>query len=198
MRKRLKVINFQLEELGITHIKNRAVILRNISNHENTESLKTLSKIYEPVKVYSRNKGGTEYKTFSPFTLFADACSADAEDAVSFNNEVDVFLKNKNENNLSQIQRYLKNWATNYTDFKEITPNPIVNSLEPLSKNISLISELLYASLKNKTITEKELAKLTSISKQLKEPCQDVELAILDSLNELINFCSSNFLTKTK
>ena len=32
MQKRLKVINFQLEELGITHIKNRAVILRNISN----------------------------------------------------------------------------------------------------------------------------------------------------------------------
>jgi hexosaminidase len=198
MRKRLKVINFQLEELGITHIKNRDVILRNISNYENTEALKTLSKIYEPVKVYSRNKGGTEYKTFSPFTLFADACSADAEDAVSFDSEVDLFLKNKNENNLSQIQRHLKNWASNYTHFKEITPNPIVNSLAPLSKNVSLISELLHSALQDKKISEKELTMLNAISEKLKEPCQDVELAILDSLNELINFCTTNFLTKTK
>jgi hexosaminidase len=197
MRKRLKVVNFQLEELGITHIKNRDVILRNISNHQNIEALKTLSKIYEPLKIYSRNKGGTEYKTFSPFTLFADACAADAEDAVSFNNNVLLFLKNKNDNDLDQIKKHLKNWTNNYSNFKEIKPNPITESLEPLSKNISRISKLLHTSLVNKKITEKELTILRNITKQLKEPCQDVELAILDSLNELIRFCEMNFLMNT-
>ena len=197
MRKRLKVINFQLEELGITHIKNRDVILRNISNHQNIEALKTLSKIYEPLKIYSRNKGGTEYKTFSPFTLFADACAADAEDAVSFNNNVLLFLKNKNDNDLDQIKKHLKNWSNNYSKFKEIKPNPITESLEPLSKNISRISKLLHTSLVNKKITKKELTILRNITKQLKEPCQDVELAILDSLNELIRFCEMNFLMNT-
>ena len=197
MRKRLKVINFQLEELGITHIKNRDVILRNISNHQNIEALKTLSKIYEPLKIYSRNKGGTEYKTFSPFTLFADACAADAEDAVSFNNNVLLFLKNKNDNDLDQIKKHLKNWTNNYSNFKEIKPNPITESLEPLSKNISRISKLLHTSLVNKKITKKELTILRNITKQLKEPCQDVELAILDSLNELIRFCEMSFLMNT-
>ena len=197
MRKRLKVVNFQLEELGITHIKNRDVILRNISNHQNIEALKTLSKIYEPLKIYSRNKGGTEYKTFSPFTLFADACAADAEDAVSFNNNVLLFLKNKNNNDLNQIKKHLKNWSNNYSNFKEIKPNPITESLEPLSKNISRISKLLHTSLVNKKITEKELTILRNITKQLKEPCQDVELAILDSLNELIRFCEMSFLMNT-
>ena len=197
MRKRLKVVNFQLEELGITHIKNRDVILRNISNHQNIEALKTLSKIYEPLKIYSRNKGGTEYKTFSPFTLFADACAADAEDAVSFNNNVLLFLKNKNDNDLDQIKKHLKNWTNNYSNFKEIKPNPITESLEPLSKNISRISKLLHTSLVNKKITQKELTILRNITKQLKEPCQDVELAILDSLNELIRFCEMSFLMNT-
>ena len=197
MRKRLKVVNFQLEELGITHIKNRDVILRNISNHQNIEALKTLSKIYEPLKIYSRNKGGTEYKTFSPFTLFADACAADAEDAVSFNNNVLLFLKNKNDNDLDQIKKHLKNWTNNYSNFKEIKPNPITESLEPLSKNISRISKLLHTSLVNKKITKKELTILRNITKQLKEPCQDVELAILDSLNELIRFCEMSFLMNT-
>ena len=197
MRKRLKVVNFQLEELGITHIKNRDVILRNISNHQNIEALKTLSKIYEPLKIYSRNKGGTEYKTFSPFTLFADACAADAEDAVSFNNNVLLFLKNKNDNDLDQIKKHLKNWSNNYSNFKEIKPNPITESLEPLSKNISRISKLLHTSLVNKKITKKELTILRNITKQLKEPCQDVELAILDSLNELIRFCEMSFLMNT-
>ena len=197
MRKRLKVINFQLEELGITHIKNRDVILRNISNHQNIEALKTLSKIYEPLKIYSRNKGGTEYKTFSPFTLFADACAADAEDAVSFNNNVLLFLKNKNDNDLDQIKKHLKSWANNYSKFKEIKPNPNTESLEPLSKNISRISKLLHSSLVNKKITKKDLTILSNITKQLKEPCQDVELAILDSLNELIRFCEMNFLMNT-
>jgi len=198
MRKRLKVINFQLEELGISHIKNRDVILRNISNYQNIDALKTLSKICEPLKIYSRNKNGTEYKTFSPFTLFADACSADAEDAVSFNKHVNLFFENNTENNLHQIKSYLKNWSNNYTNFKEIKPNPITKSLEPLSKNVSLISKLLHSSLQNKKITKNELTKLTSIMEQLKEPCQDVELAIIASLNKLINFCKTNFLTNIK
>src|SRR5690606_2021516 len=85
MLKRIKPISYSLEELGITHIKNRDVILRNISNNQDIDALLTLQKIAEPLKMYTRNKGGTEYKTYSPFTLFADACTADAEDALVFN-----------------------------------------------------------------------------------------------------------------
>lgn len=194
MQKRLKVINFQLEELGITHIRNKDVILRNISNHQNIEALKNLSKICEPIKIYSRNKGGTEYKTFSPFTLFADACSADAEDAVNFNNQIDLFLKNRDRNSLSKITNYLKNWSTNYANLQKINQNPITKSLEPLSKNVSQISNLIQTTLQNQRISKVNLKKADNLLKELKEPCQDVELAILGSLNKLINFCKSKYL----
>jgi hexosaminidase len=95
MLKRLQVVSNNLEELGITHLKNKDVILRKMSNNQNHTALESLSNICEPVKIYSRNKGGIEYNSFSPFTLFADACTADAKDAITFNNEVALFLKNK-------------------------------------------------------------------------------------------------------
>jgi hexosaminidase len=196
MQKRLKVINFQLEELGITHIKNRDVILRNISHHKSIEALKTLSKVCEPLKIYSRNKDGTEYKTFSPFTLFADACVTDAEDAVDFNKQVALFLKNKNEDSLNLIKDYLKKWSTNHTKFQKINNSPITKSLEPLSEKLSIISELLHNSIQNKKLTNEDEIKGNTLLNRLKEPCQDVELVILDSLNNLIVFCKNNYSNK--
>lgn len=193
MKKRLKVINFQLEELGITHIRNRDVILRNISNNKSIDALKTLSRICEPLKIYSRNKGGTEYKTFSPFTLFPDACVPDAVDAVIFNKQVALFLKNKTNNNLIEIKKYLEIWSKNHDELQKINQNPITNSLEPLSKNLSQISKLLNTSFQNKKFTRKSSKKVNNLLRQLKEPCQDVELAIIDSLNKLIVFCNANY-----
>jgi len=193
MKKRLKVINFQLEELGITHIRNRDVILRNISNNKSIHALKILSRICEPLKIYSRNKGGTEYKTFSPFTLFADACVPDAEDAVIFNKKVALFLKSKTNNNLIEIKKYLKIWSKNHDEFQKINQNPITNSLELLSKNLSQISQLLNTSFQNKKFTKKNFKKGNNLLIQLKEPCQDVELAVLDPLNKLFVFCKFNY-----
>lgn len=193
MKKRLKVINFQLEELGITHIKNRDLILRNIANHKSIEALKTLSNICEPLKVYSRNKGGTEYKTFSPFTLFADACVPDAEDAVVFKKEVTLFLKSKDKNNLYNILTYLKKWSDNDAEFEKINQNPITNSLASLSKNVSQISKLLFDAFQNKKYTNEDLKNANTLLKKLKEPCQDIELVVVESLNQLNVFCKNNY-----
>lgn len=193
MKKRLKVINFQLEELGITHIKNRDLILRNIANHKSIDALKTLSNICEPLKVYSRNKGGTEYKTFSPFTLFADACVPDAEDAVVFKKEVTLFLKSKDKNNLHNILTYLKKWSDNDAEFEKINQNPITNSLASLSKNVSQISKLLFDAFQNKKYTNEDLKNANTLLKKLKEPCQDIELVVVEPLNQLNAFCKNNY-----
>ena len=191
MQKRLKTINFQLEELGITHIRNKEFILRNISNYQDNEALKTLSKICEPLKVYSRNKGGTEYKTFSPFTLFADACTADAEDAMAFNNEVISYVKTKKQKHLNLILQYLKDWSNNYTEFSKMNSNPKLISLEPLSKNLSSISKIIYSSLQENKISENDLKEANRLLIILKKPYEDVELMIVNSLNLLIDISNS-------
>ena len=101
MYKRLENVSQQLERLGITHIRNRAVILRNITDNQDISALKDLARVCEPLKGYTRNKGGKKYKTFAPFTLFADACSADASDALQFK-----YLVNLRKNKPKRIRFY--------------------------------------------------------------------------------------------
>ncbi|MGY5355383.1 beta-N-acetylhexosaminidase [Wenyingzhuangia sp. IMCC45467] len=99
MLKRLSEVSIGLEDLGLTHIKNREVILRNIVKNQSIKSVRLLADLSEPLKIYARNKDGIEYKTFSPFMLFADACVADASEAVYFNTLVDDYLKLPSEEN---------------------------------------------------------------------------------------------------
>ena len=187
--KRLDVISFRLEELGITHLRNRDVILRNITNNQNIEALVELTKVYEPLKIYSRNKGGTEYKTFAPFTLFADACSADASDAIIFNKLVKDFTSTNNENNKKDIVTYLKKWSNNYNLFLRIKKkSPILTAIEPLSKNIAAISKDLITIIETEEISQALQQSIKSLLIELEKPVVDVELSILESLKKLSTF----------
>ena len=189
MQKRLNVINFQLEELGITHIKNRAVILRNISNHQENNALKILSNLCEPIKIYSRNEAGTEYKTFSPFTLFADACVADAKDAVTFNKLVA-------QENFHEIKIYLKHWSKNYDQLQPILNNPNVKPLEELSKNLSITSNILLNILTKKKINASQINNLNTAILLLEKPYLDTELAVVASFKKLINLSQKRYSIK--
>ena len=90
MYERLESISFRLEELGITHISGREAIMRNLTGGRPISALKTLVEVAEPMKGYTRNLGGDYpggqiYASYSPFTLFADAATADAPAARKFN-----------------------------------------------------------------------------------------------------------------
>lgn len=196
MLHRLKTVSHQLEELGITHIRNKEVILRNMTKGQDTEALTVLSNICEPLKIYTRNEGGTEYKSFSPFTLFADACAADAEDALIFNKHASQFIDTKSNRSYGKISYYLEKWSRNHVSFTKISKNPIVQPLEALSKNLAAISKSLQASLQTKKITSEEFNLCKNYIKQLREPFADTELAIVDSLEKLLLFCKVNYLTK--
>ena len=191
MYKRLETISFRLEELGITHIRNRDVILRNITSNQNIEALVKLTKVYEPLKIYTRNKGGVEYKTYSPFTLFADACTADASEAIIFNNLVNKYLSEKKTGFKKEILIMLKDWATNYELFLQIQKsNPILKTLEPLSKNLSEISKSLILILEGESLKYSNYQKIKNQYLELKKPKSDVEFASLKSFKNLIEFFS--------
>lgn len=198
MKQRLKVVSHQLEELGITHLSSRAVILRNMSNNHHTEALEVLVDVCEPLKMYSRNAGGTEYKTFSPFTLFADACTSDAKAAVEFKREVARFLETPNDSDTQTdsegILHYLRKWSLNHAKFTSIPSNPKLKPLEALSQNLSGLSKILETTLMNKIITQSKSTALKRHMVVLSEPHSDVELAILDSLKSLILFVDKNYL----
>lgn len=184
MHKRLVVISNQLEELGITHIRNRNVILRNIGKHQNITPLINLTKICEPLKAYQRNKGGKEYKSYSPFTQFVDACNADAEDVIPFNNAVTEFLESPSANNTKLIAFFDK-WIVNNLEFQKINNNPMLGVLEPLSENLAALSSILKNGVSNTKLSNKDYTKSISLIKQLEKPTADTELAIISALKKL-------------
>jgi hexosaminidase len=81
--------------------------LRNITNYQDTKALNDFTNICEPIKNYKRNGGGKNFM-YSPLTLFADACSADASDAYEFNSAVSKY-ENKNLENQKIVTDFLKN-----------------------------------------------------------------------------------------
>lgn len=187
LRKRMNVISLQLEELGITHIRNKEVLLRNISNNQTNTALEDFSNICEPLKLYSRNSEGTEYKTYSPFTLFADACTADAKDALVFNEAVNNYIKNKSSENQILITDYLKKWINVNAKLIELSSNaPLVHPLLPLSKSLSDLSQQLLSKIEKKQTVN------TNTLNDLLEQCNsknhaDVELAVYNSLKKLVS-----------
>ncbi len=185
MLKRIQPVSHNLEELGITHIKNRDVILRNISNNQDIEALSTLQKICEPLKIYSRNKGGTEYQTYSPFTLFADACVVDAEDAVLFNKLVADYKTNATTERKNEIISYLTKWSKNHERFSDLEMSPILKELEPLSKNLSQISNSLLQVLEKKSVSKATAKQMRENISILKQDHVDVNLVIVDALESL-------------
>jgi hexosaminidase len=194
MRHRLKEVNFRLEALGINHIRNRDVILRIMTNSQDINGLIILSKICEPLKLYSRNQGGTEYKTFSPFTLFADACTADAADAVEFKKVVNVFTNEPNNPDMAQVLNILAKWSANHKDVMKVSGNPNVKPLIDLSQSLAEVATLLTQVLNSKSVTRTQCESLISRMITLNQPVMDVELAIVEPLNDLISYCKQNYL----
>ncbi|WP_426092038.1 beta-N-acetylhexosaminidase [Flavobacterium sp. DSR3-2] len=186
LRKRLKTISFRLEELGITHIRDKEVILRNISNNQDTRALNDFSNLCEPLKNYKRNGGGKKYRMHSPLTLFADACNADASEALDFNAAVKNYLSDKSKENKGIVTDFFKKWITLNSDLIALGANaPLVQPLLPLSKSLSDLSQqLLLVMDKKQTIN-------STLLNDLLEKCNtrslaDVELAVYGSLKKLL------------
>ncbi|KUJ62794.1 beta-N-acetylhexosaminidase [Flavobacteriaceae bacterium CRH] len=186
MRKRLETVSFRLEELGLTHIRNRAVILRNIVNNQNIKSLNEFSNVCEPLKGYTRNKGGTEYQMYSPLTLFADACTPDAKDALAFDDAVTKYLANKTPENKTKVAGFFNKWIAVNKGLNELSANaPLVQAILPLSKKLTDASQELLLVLDNKpTLKAEDLKKL--IEQCNTKDHADVELAVYNSLKKLI------------
>jgi hexosaminidase len=186
LRKRLKTVSFRLEELGLTHIKSKEALLRNISNNQKNVALEDFSNVCEPLKKYSRNKGGTEYQMYSPLTLFADVCTPDASDALGFDLAVTNYLNNKSTDNQIMVTNYLSKWIKMNIDLVQLSNNaPLIQPLLPLSKNLNDLSEQLLLKIDKKQNPE------PSILNDLLNKCNtkehaDVELAVYNSLKKLV------------
>ena len=195
MYRRLKIISFQLEELGLTHKKNYAMMLRRLTGNQDTKALKTLIDVIEPVKIYARNQQRTHY-SYSPLTRVVDAARPDAETARNFRNLVNAFIEERIETAGAEIKSWLLLWKDNHKQLKPvISASPILFEIEKMSENLSSCAVIGLEAMKyiqeKKKANDKWLLKSKKLIEQAKMPCAQTELMIVPAIEALLEFVES-------
>jgi hexosaminidase len=111
MYRRLAVLSMQLEELGLTHEKNQAMMLRRLARGREIAPLQTLVSVVEPVKQYRRYQQRPQ-TMLSPLTGLIDAARPDSDAARRFNTMVDAMLSDAPHFRMhgESVRRALTEW----------------------------------------------------------------------------------------
>jgi hexosaminidase len=188
MYNRLSIINIQLEELNLLHLKNYEMLLRRLSGGQNIAPLKNLTDVLEPLQGYARH-GKIKFTTHSPFTRLADVANPDAPVAREFRKKVDDYLDTGELKKTQGIKDYLLLWIENHNEFREIVANsPILKEAEKLSLDLSNISKIglqaLSSSVKHTDSWKAEAGKMINAARASHMEC---ELRVIDHIQKLVD-----------
>ena len=191
MYRRLEIISIQLEEYGLTHIKNQPVMLRRLTRGINPEPLKILVDTLKPIILYDRPDWQNRYTQFTPLTRTADAAIPDPPVSREFKRTVEKFLENPDTGNLSRIKNQLLTWKKNHRQLKPIIDqSPVLREIEELSENLSRIGALGLESLER--LDRKENADKIWIERQMtflknaQQPLADLKFLIISPLEKIL------------
>ncbi len=180
MYRRLDTISLQLEELGLTHIKNREMMMRRLAGSVDVEPIRVLADVVEPLKIYARNSD-LIYRSHSPYTLLPDVAVADAKDARRFSSMVDAYLRSGHDSDESAIVRMLEKWASNHEAISVLAErSPALRETLPLSEALRDLANLGLESLNG------EVADADEIIARARVSVARVELQVVDAVERLI------------
>jgi len=191
MYRRLEVVSFRLEELGLTHIKNYEMMLRRLTNNTDITALKNLVDVVEPVKKYARHFQGVKYTSYSPYTRIVDAARPESMKARRFNKLVDELIKNKANAHTDEIKSMLNFWKNNHKELiKTIKISPVTKEIESLSEDLAVISGIGLISIKyiikGKKKSKRWVNKSMKMLEKAKEPRGQTELMVISGIEKLV------------
>jgi|GEM_PF-79666 len=199
MYRRLTIISFHLEELGLTHLKNYPYLLRRLTNNAPTEPLKTLVDIIEPVKGYRRAELRSHY-TYTQMTRVVDAARPDAKRAREFLKLVNEYLKqNTDKTQLAErIRFWLNIWKNNHPKLLPIiNSSPILWEIKSLSKDLSKCAlvglEAMQIIENGQTVSKGWASKSWVVLQKAKTPRGQTELMIIPALEKLVDAADPEF-----
>ena len=190
MYRRLDVTGVKLEELGLTHRKNQAMLLRRLTNNQDISALQKLVSIIEPVKEYRRYQQRKQ-TMLSPLTGLIDAANADAPNARIFNRTVDELIANNSAEKAEKLRTMLKEWNDSQEELVPIFENsPALFEAEPLVKNWRMLNAVVseaLAHLEKNTAPPSDWrdAKLKMLD-EIGKPQAALEFAVLPGVKMLI------------
>ncbi|MCU7497443.1 MAG: hypothetical protein HF311_18380, partial [Ignavibacteria bacterium] len=192
MYRRMEIISPYLEEFGLTHIKNQDVMLRRLSNDMDITPLKTFVEVIEPLKGYSRHSQGVTYTQYSPYTRAVDAAVPDPKAARDFKNQVDTYLKTKDEASYLALKLWLTMWKENHASLLPIiNGSPVLKEIESMSYDLSELSsaglkalEMLHS---GKPVPESFRNEQAPLVERAKKQRGQAELVIIPAFIRLFN-----------
>jgi hexosaminidase len=192
MYRRLAVVSQQLEELGLTHERNAAVLLRRLTRGRDTAPLQTLVAIVEPVKEYRRYQQRPQ-TMLAPLTGIIDAARADSAAARHFSLMVDGMLADAPRFQLyaESVRETLNRWRYAATVLETtMDDSPALKEGAPLASDLSRIAtagleSLSYLSSGIAPSPEWRDARLAALEEAAK-PKAAVEFAVIKSVRQLV------------
>jgi hexosaminidase len=199
MYRRLEVIGTQLEELGLTHRKNQAMMLRRLANNQDISSLQTLVSVIEPVKEYRRYRQRPQ-TMLSPLTGLIDAAQADAPGARKFNKAVNDLIAGKDAaQNAERIEKMLGDWRGAQSSLPSLMNNaPALAEARQLSADFQTLTTIAgeaFNSLKARRLNtgggsgnksaEWRDAQLKALS-DIAKPKAALEFMIIDAVRKMV------------
>jgi hexosaminidase len=197
MYRRIEIISYQLEELGLLHIKNYEMMLRRLTNNKEIKYLSTLLDLIEPVKNYSRHHQGVKYSQSTPLTRVVDAANPESIEARKFSKLIDSFCESPNEKLKQKIVDKLNVWKNNHEYLLvNIKLSPILREIESMSKDLAIISEIGIQALTDyegeRKRDEKWLNDISVKFEAAKSPRGQTKLKVVEAIEKLVNFIYRN------
>ncbi|HEV7891514.1 MAG TPA: family 20 glycosylhydrolase [Pyrinomonadaceae bacterium] len=193
MYRRLAVISVQLEELGLTHEKNQAMMLRRLAGGSYPPALETLASFVEPVKEYRRYDQRPQ-TMLSPLTGLVDAARPDSTAARGFTRRVNLLL--------SDAPRFALHFSTlrdTLTSWRDAGPvletlidrSPALAEARPLARDMASAGEigleaLSYIQQGVAPTDEWRDARLAALA-EIEKPKAALELPFIGALRELVH-----------
>ena len=193
MYRRLEIISTQLEDVGLTHRKNQAMLLRRLANNQDISALQTLVSVIEPVKGYKRFQVRPQ-SMLSPLTGLVDAAQSDAGGARKFNK----LVQTKDLQNTSlALNVIFADWKNNGTELKKQIENaPALMEAKQLASDLQTLGEIGLETTgflqTGKTSSAEWRAAKLKMLVEIGQQKAALEFQVIESMKILVNATAGN------
>lgn len=191
MYRRLEGVSLRLEETGLTHLKNREMMLRRITNGQEIYPLASLLNYVEPLKIYQRHAQGIPYSTDLSLTRLPDVAIPDPKAVRDFNDLVDLYFTNPTPLGVKILTRELGNMERIHTQLTwQARQAPALLEILPMSEKLQNLARkgmeaLNFIDHKTKPEAAWKQEALNTLA-EAKKPVAESELAVILSIEKLI------------
>ncbi|HOY44659.1 MAG TPA: family 20 glycosylhydrolase [bacterium] len=192
MFRRLAVVSVQLEELGLTHIKNFDMMLRRLAKRHPVDELKRFVDVIEPMYTYSRDRPHV-FKSHYPLTRVVDAALPDPPAAREFDLLVEGLIAGGKEQEecLKSLTIRLETLQADYPRLMEtINGSPVLWEVRPLAEGLAVCTTIGLEALELVKKQQKPASAWIEIRlallKKAQVPSGEAELLIAHSLEKLV------------